>query len=152
MAEVTSAAAILFLLSILFERIRAKSAFGYFEIALAALCLGMALMAHPGSHSACRCLGYCFCVSTSLFAETGGLALLIVITIYLPWSLYQKYVDPPGNRLLKMHLGGSHAVDSRTTWEAIRDSYHTHSLSEVIRYKWSNIVFLEDISFSILTD
>ena len=141
--KLLSAAAILFLLSILFERIRAKSAFGYFEIALAALCLGMALMAHPGSTFSLPVFGLLFLRFRHLFSlRQAGLALLIVITIYLPWSLYQKYVDPPGNRLLKMHLGGSHAVDSRTTWEAIRDSYHTHSLSEVIRYKWSNIVFL----------
>jgi len=28
------------------------------------------------------------------------------VILYLPWSLYQKYYDPPGDRLLKMHLAG----------------------------------------------
>lgn len=28
------------------------------------------------------------------------------VVLYLPWSLYQKYYDPPGDRLLKMHLAG----------------------------------------------
>jgi len=34
------------------------------------------------------------------------MALAIVVVFYLPWSAYQKYVDPPGNRLLKIHLAG----------------------------------------------
>ena len=27
--------------------------------------------------------------------------------LYLPWNLYQKYYDPPGDRLLKWHLAGT---------------------------------------------
>lgn len=33
-------------------------------------------------------------------------AAAAAILLYLPWSLYQKYYDPPGDRLLKMHLAG----------------------------------------------
>lgn len=32
------------------------------------------------------------------------IAAIFASLTYLPWSLYQKYVDPPGDRLLKMHL------------------------------------------------
>lgn len=33
-------------------------------------------------------------------------AAAAAILVFLPWSLYQKYSDPPGDRLLKMHLAG----------------------------------------------
>jgi hypothetical protein len=34
-------------------------------------------------------------------------AAVLLGLVYLPWSLYQKYVDPPGDRLLKMHIAGT---------------------------------------------
>ena len=40
-----------------------------------------------------------------------------------PWSAYQKYGDPPGNRLTKWTLAGVVEVDDRGTAEAIFDSY-----------------------------
>lgn len=33
-------------------------------------------------------------------------ATLMAGLLYLPWFLYQKYYDPPGDRLLKWHLAG----------------------------------------------
>jgi hypothetical protein len=36
-----------------------------------------------------------------------AIAALTAIVVYLPWSLYQKYYDPPGDRLLKMHLAAT---------------------------------------------
>lgn len=41
---------------------------------------------------------------------------------YLPWTLYQHFVDPPGNRLLKWHVGGSIPVDDRGVLETLVDS------------------------------
>jgi len=40
-----------------------------------------------------------------------------------PWIAYQKFYDPPGNRLLKWHLGGQIDKDARGTWQTIRESY-----------------------------
>jgi 4-amino-4-deoxy-L-arabinose transferase-like glycosyltransferase len=41
---------------------------------------------------------------------------------YLPWTLYQRFVDPPGNRLLKWHVGGSIGVDDRGVIETLVES------------------------------
>lgn len=40
-----------------------------------------------------------------------------------PWMAYQKFYDPPGNRLLKWHLAGSPAVDARGFVETVRAQY-----------------------------
>ncbi len=36
-----------------------------------------------------------------------GAVAVAAIVLMIPWSLYQKYYDPPGDRLLKMHLAGT---------------------------------------------
>ena len=61
-----------------------------------------------------------------------GLALLI------PWSLYQRYEDPPGNRLTKWMLAGVHSVDDRTSLEAVRDSYTAIGFSGAVENKIGN--------------
>ncbi len=141
--KLLAASCILFLLSILFDIGLAKRSLTSFEAVLAAVCLGLALMAHPGSTFSLAVFALVLVKLRKQFtARQVAMGLLIVIAFYLPWSAYQKYVDPPGNRLLKIHLGGVVPIDSRSTWEAIRDSYHAHTLSEIVSYKWINLVFL----------
>jgi hypothetical protein len=138
-----AATCILFLLSILLEIARANKAVTYFETVLAAGCLGLALMAHPGSTFSLALFGILFVRLWRWFTfRQVALGFVIVVAFYLPWIGYQKFVDPPGNRLLKIHLASVIPVDSRTTWEAIRDSYHSHPWSEIARFKWSNLTFL----------
>jgi hypothetical protein len=43
--------------------------------------------------------------------------------LYLPWVLYQKYYDPPGDRLLKYHLAGAKDLNNRTFAETLITSY-----------------------------
>ena len=54
----------------------------------------------------------------------GAVSALTFFTAYLPWLLYQKYYEPPGNRLLKMHLAGAPGVDSRGFIQALLVAYH----------------------------
>ena len=35
------------------------------------------------------------------------------LVLMAPWSAYQKYADPPGNRLIKWHLAGVTEIDDR---------------------------------------
>lgn len=56
-----------------------------------------------------------------------------------PWIAYQKFYDPPGNRLLKWHLGGQVPKDSRGTMETIRDSYRALSWAEIWGHKRLNL-------------
>jgi hypothetical protein len=66
-------------------------------------------------------------------------AALVFALLALPWMAYQKWYDPPGNRLLKWHLGGQIDKDPRGTWETIRDGYRALSWEEILRRRASNL-------------
>ncbi|NYI42455.1 hypothetical protein [Demequina lutea] len=51
--------------------------------------------------------------------------------VYVPWALYQRFADPPGDRLIKWHLAGViSAGDPRSALTAISDSLSSLSLAE----------------------
>lgn len=50
-------------------------------------------------------------------------AAAVILLLALPWTAYQKLSDPPGDRLLKMHLGGIGEVDERPLATALREAY-----------------------------
>jgi hypothetical protein len=66
-------------------------------------------------------------------AAVGLLALMI------PWTAYQHYADPPGNRLLKWQLAGDTKLDSKGTLAAIEDGYGEAGLDGTIDYKSENL-------------
>lgn len=68
-------------------------------------------------------------------AIPGGIILLIFVA---PWMAYQKWYDPPANRLLKWHLAGQSERDSRGTWETIRESYARAGWKETWENKVTN--------------
>jgi hypothetical protein len=70
------------------------------------------------------------------------MALLIIAVAVIPWTLYQKFYDPPGNRLLKMHLAGVMEPDARGTFEAIKDAYSHVSPRSIAQYKWEHVEVL----------
>ena len=50
----------------------------------------------------------------------AGLTFLVIAA---PWLAYQRFYDPPGNRLLKWHLAGAIPVDSRGILETLVSQY-----------------------------
>ncbi len=69
-------------------------------------------------------------------------AILVGIAVVVPWSTYQSYGDPPGNRLTKWMLAGVTEIDDRGTWETIRDSYGEAGLGGAIHNKAENFVVI----------
>ena len=67
-----------------------------------------------------------------------GVGLVVGVALYAPWTAYQHYADPPGNRLLKWQLGGDMGIDSRGTLEAIEDGYKKAGLNGTIDNKEEN--------------
>lgn len=65
-------------------------------------------------------------------AAFAGLAFMV------PWTAYQHYANPPGNRLLKWQLGGDIALDSKGTLEAIEDGYSEAGLDGTLENKEAN--------------
>lgn len=51
-------------------------------------------------------------------------AVAVAILLYIPWSLYQKLYNPPGDRLLKWHIAGVESEkDPRTFPVMLREEY-----------------------------
>ena len=57
------------------------------------------------------------------------------IVLYVPWMLFQRFVAPPGNRLLKWHLADVVPVDSRGVLQTIVQRYEHLSLSQLFTNK-----------------
>ncbi|HKO39187.1 MAG TPA: hypothetical protein VJU14_12545 [Solirubrobacterales bacterium] len=67
-----------------------------------------------------------------------GVAALVGVLFMAPWSAFQKYEDPPGNRLAKWTLAGAVEVDDRGTMEAIVDAYREEGLGGALHNKGQN--------------
>lgn len=103
----------------------------------------LAMLAHGGS---------AFTIAGSLLAAVllrrlGGwryvsAAVLAGVLLYTPWIGYQKFVDPPGDRLLKWHLAGVSAVDPRSFSQTILDGYEAVTFRQVVEVRESNFKFL----------
>jgi hypothetical protein len=73
-----------------------------------------------------------------------GIAILLLLI--LPWSAYQKFYDPPGDRLLKWHLAGVIDRDSRSFGEAFIDAYTKAPFSQIVANKIVNVRTLFAVS------
>jgi len=71
-----------------------------------------------------------------------GVALLVGALFMAPWSAYQKWGDPPGNRLTKWFLGGAIEVDDRGVAEAIGDGYGGAGLGGTLHNKGQNFAVI----------
>jgi hypothetical protein len=69
-----------------------------------------------------------------------GVAAAVGVVLMAPWSAYQKWGDPPGNRLNKWTLAGVVEVDDRGTLEAIGDAYGEVGLGGALHNKGQNLV------------
>ena len=103
----------------------------------AALC-GLALLAHGAS-----VFGIVPLLVIGAYRGMPGwrwvaVAALVGIVVLAPWSAYQKYGDPPGNRLLKWQIGGVVEIDDRGVGEAIADTYGEIGFGGAVEYKLDN--------------
>jgi hypothetical protein len=68
-----------------------------------------------------------------------GTAVAVGVVLLGSWSAYQRYADPPGDRLVKWQLGGSVEIDDRGALETIVDSYREEGMGGTLDHKWSNV-------------
>jgi len=69
-----------------------------------------------------------------------ALIALAGFLVYLPWLLYQKLYDPPGDRLLKLQLAGVAQIDSRPFSRVILTAYQDLGLRNFLENKRHNLV------------
>jgi hypothetical protein len=112
----------------------------FWGAALIASLLGIAMLGHGSSLFGA--------IPVALIAIYRGLpswrwiavAVGVGILFLAPWSAYQKYGDPPGNRLNKWMLAGVEEIDNRGTLETIEDSYREAGLGGIVHNKAENFV------------
>lgn len=77
-----------------------------------------------------------------LKAERKRLALAVASAalLYLPWSLYQRFYDPSGDRLLKWHVGGHEAPARESFLKVLNDSYRRAGWNGALINKEQNLV------------
>jgi hypothetical protein len=71
-----------------------------------------------------------------------GVAVAVGLVLMAPWSAYQKWGDPPGNRLIKWQLAGVIDVDDRGAGETLVDSYREAGVGGTIHDKAENFVVM----------
>lgn len=71
--------------------------------------------------------------------KTMTAAAATLIALYVPWMLYQRFIDPPGDRLLKWHLAGVIDIDQRGLFTTLRDSYAALSWHDYFTGKLENV-------------
>jgi hypothetical protein len=67
-----------------------------------------------------------------------AVAVAAAAVLYVPWSSYQKYGDPPGNRLLKWQLAGDLTINHMSASGDIRRAYVRAGLEGTLHNKTEN--------------
>ncbi|MEA2928389.1 MAG: hypothetical protein QOG38_817 [Hyphomicrobiales bacterium] len=85
-----------------------------------------------------------FAIAVVLFwawpsVKTMVAAAATLAALYVTWILYQRFIDPPGDRLLKWHLAGVIDVDQRGLFTTLRESYAALSWRDYSTGKLENL-------------
>jgi len=112
----------------------------FWAAALVAALLGLAMMGHGSSVFGAIPLALVAAYRGLPSWRWVGVALLVGFVVMAPWSAYQRYGDPPGNRLLKWQLAGVPEVDSRGFKETLVDSYREAGFGGTLHNKGQNFI------------
>jgi hypothetical protein len=137
--KLLSAALAAIALTIAMKPVDGNATLAWQELCLAATAGALGMLSHAG-------VAFTYPAMALIALQRGfarnfkrvGVAAPVFMLWILPWSAYQKYYDPPGNRLAKWHLAGAIEIDDRTFLEALRDGYSKMTLNEFADVKWEN--------------
>jgi hypothetical protein len=104
---------------------------------------GCAMLGHEGSAFALFAIG----LSMLLFRRLPSirfavLALLAALALLGPWIVYQRVIDPPGDRLTRLHLAGDDHIATPGTLPAIRQAYEQVGATGALKNKVANARYI----------
>lgn len=111
----------------------------------AALLCALALMSHGGTFFGILALLCWVPFVRGLPSLRSMLAAAVVaVAVLLPWSLWQQWVQPPGNTLLKYAFANTFDFNhpDRSVLEAILSTYGDLDLVSWLRIKWNALLTL----------
>ncbi|WP_258080398.1 hypothetical protein [Xanthomonas arboricola] len=119
---------------------------GGIAAALAMLSHGGALFALVGSTGAVLVIRRR--EALPLLLRIGALS----VVLYTPWIAYQRYIDPPGDRLLKWHFAGHIPVTQESFFNIFRSAYADLTFGQWVAGRVSNLNSLLHGSLSFFGD
>src|SRR6185436_18513402 len=112
-----------------------------FHLVACSIFAALAWLSHGGAAFSLIALAP-WIVARMFRGERGGwlAAASVFLLLAVPWFAYQRFYDPPGDRLLKWHLAGQEAKDESVgAWQAIRESYRSKTWTEIGAAKTENM-------------
>ncbi len=112
------------------------------EWTLAALCFALSLLSHSGTSF--TMLGIFLVLAfrwkdlTWRYALPG---LACAVILMLPWVMFQKLYDPPGDQLIKLSLTGDMNHDL-TLVQALEKAYRGMTVGEFVHRRWEDVKIL----------
>lgn len=120
--------------------------------------MSLAMLSHGTAAFGLIAVGLAFLASRPREAlQIGAPALVFALVLQMPWMLYQRLVDPPGDRLLKWHLAGVTATDHRPFRTALRETYAVLPFDAWLSGRWANLdrlfggsaLFVQDVLMTL---
>ncbi len=112
---------------------------------LAGALLAFAMLSHGGSMFAIAAILVArLLLRRSLDVKLFSFLLGSAFLLYLPWMLYQKFYEPPGDRLLKYHLAGVEEPDPRTFGQVAAAEYGKLTVRDWATNRFENLMAIVD--------
>jgi hypothetical protein len=107
---------------------------------IAGAAVGLALLSHGGVVFSVIALGMVLLATRGFPSRRALFTGIVTLFIFLlPWTIYQKFYDPPGDRLLKWHLAGVSEYNSRPFLQLLFEAYEKPAASDILRNKIENV-------------
>jgi hypothetical protein len=110
---------------------------------LAVVLVTLSMLAHGGTAFALLALApFVYRERRRITARAVAACAVAAAALYLPWTLFQHFVDPPGNRLIKWQLAGVIPVTREGVLSTIVHQYLSLSPAQLLVNKWDNVAAL----------
>jgi hypothetical protein len=107
---------------------------------IAGAAIGLALLSHGGIAFTVIALGIILLATRRFPPSLSAFSCILMLSLFLlPWRIYQKFYDPPGDRLLKWHLAGVRKLDSRLFSQLLTEAYTKPGTRVIIQNKIENM-------------
>jgi hypothetical protein len=103
----------------------------------------LSMLAHGGTAFALLALApFAYQLRRRITVRAVAAWAAVAAALYLPWTLFQHFVDPPGNRLVKWQLAGVIPVTREGVLSTIVHQYLALSPTQLLVNKWDNLAAL----------
>ena len=103
----------------------------------------LSLLAHGGTAFAVLALApFAYLLRRRVTVRAVAAWAAAAIALYLPWTLFQHFVAPPGDRLIKWQLGGVIPITRDGVLDTLAHQYLSLSLPQLLANKWDNVAAL----------